>query len=88
VGKRQQEINDFKPLLIGGVVGGADIRDMVETSRGVVVQKTSDIQDPRRSDMHGHFRSGRVDIDGQHRVRKLFEQGFSEKLHGFFGRNV
>jgi hypothetical protein len=73
VWERQQEIDDFKPLLIGWIVGGADIGDMVETSLRVVVQKTSDLQDPRRSDMKGHFRSGRVDIDGKHRLRELVE---------------
>jgi hypothetical protein len=79
--QRQQLVDHFEPLRGVGIIGGTDVGEVVEACHRIVVQETRDFHDARRGDIDGQFGSSRVDVDGQHGLRKFLQQGFSQRIH-------
>ena len=63
-------VNDLEPFQIVRVIGGTNVRDVVERGLRCIVQPSGHIGDPPGSHAGHDFLTFGIRLDGEHRVGK------------------
>ncbi len=83
VREREEVVDHFEAVLILRIVGRTDVGDVVEGSRGIVMEEGGHLQQAVGGHAHGELPALLVLVDRQNGLEEAGFQCFKQRVHGF-----